>query len=53
MLKGRNLYKEVDFRTHLEASVPSVCDFAVLGNSKDGLVKLVTFYRKNVTVAVT
>ena len=34
VLKGRNLQEEVDFRTHLEASLPSVCDFAVLGNSK-------------------
>ena len=34
MLKGRNLKEEVDFRTHLEANLPSVCDFAVLGNLK-------------------
>ena len=40
MLKGRNLQEDVDFRTHLEASLPSVCDFAVLGNSKVDFVSL-------------
>ena len=32
--------EEFDFRIHFEASLPSVCDFAVLGNLKVDLLSL-------------